>query len=402
MLTRAALMRAMLTAEDCARARQLEWRRKRANTMHPGMTAEARKKARKQAEGNASIPARVALWTSLETLLKSDNAVTGRVELSTRGSGEGSGRVVSVHRRKEIQAHVTSLPMLLLDAIMQVAIVRHYLPRLEVLAEIRVQAPHQRLHQIIGGWGKTSLSPHGKATVSENNRRIGRLAELRDFVALNGGQNPLVVTYEDIEDRFRRLPGVETAHFNAIAGLDVHRDVRTLFVIGRPLPSPEDVRMLALELTGKPLALAASQTEMRGARGPDGRGIGIKVRVYADPDFEMVRAAITDAEVAQAIGRARGVNRTADNPVDVFLFADVVLTLTVAGVARWAEVCPDPIARMWARGSVLLSATDAAAAWPDLFPTPEAARKALHRGEAKGHFPDISLRYITAVRSKSE
>ena len=53
---------------------------------------------------------------------------------------------------------------------------------------------------------------------------------------LNSGGNGLVVTYQDLEDCFAE-PGIRTGHFNAISGLDSFGDVRSLFVIGRPLPA---------------------------------------------------------------------------------------------------------------------------------------------------------------------
>jgi hypothetical protein len=52
----------------------------------------------------------------------------------------------------------------------------------------------------------------------------------------------------------------------------------------------------------------------------------------------------------------------------------------VTRMARWVDVRPDVIGRMLARGAALGSAVDAAKAYPDLFPSAEAAKKALQRG----------------------
>lgn len=54
----------------------------------------------------------------------------------------------------------------------------------------------------------------------------------------------LVVTYKQIEAAFAGIPGVETGHFKAIAGLDVYKDVALLIVIGRPLPGDDDLGQL--------------------------------------------------------------------------------------------------------------------------------------------------------------
>ena len=124
----------------------------------------------------------------------------------------------------------------------------------------------------------------------------------------------------------------------------------------------------------------------------DGTGAAIKVRTYADADLEALRVAITDAEVVQGIGRVRAINRTAETPVDVFLMADVVVPLPVHQIVRWDDVRLDVIRRMWARGAILTSPSDAAKGYPDLFPTVEAAKKAMQRtagsGEGfRGHLP---------------
>jgi hypothetical protein len=273
---------------------------------------------------------------------------------------------------------------------MPVDVVRYFLPRLKVLANVQAHAPHMKVHQIVGGWGKTSICPSDKARAEENRRRENLLGELVDFVRLNSGGDGLVITYEAIEARFR-VPGIRTGHFNNIAGLDAFREVLGLFVIGRPLPDPRELRADALALTGRPIPAETGHLETRGVLMADGTGVAMKVRVYADPDLEALRVAITDAEVLQAIGRGRGVNRDASRPLNVFVCADVILPLPVNNLPRWRDVRPDPLARMVARGVVLLSPTDAAKAYPDLFPTSEAARKALERGEAEGvftgHFP---------------
>src|SRR6476661_6703631 len=105
------------------------------------------------------------------------------------------------------------------------------------------------------------MIPSSRASGEENCRRDRMLQELRDFVVFHSGGNALVVTYEAIEDRFSNLPGVRTGHFNKIAGLDTFGDVRSLFVIGRPLPQPEVLRHMALALTGKPVPYESPHIE---------------------------------------------------------------------------------------------------------------------------------------------
>ena len=395
-VSREAVVAAGLSAEDCALAVKLEWRRKVQGTMQPGMSPDARKKAIGFAAGNGSIRRRVDVWNALEELLKGEASHTGRLELALCGDQEGGGRVILLHSRADIRDEYAALPILYLDATMPVQLVRPYLPRLEVLAKVEAKAPHMEVHQITGGWGKTSLVAEDKTGLDEGRRRHALVGELVDFVRLNSEGNGLVVMYAAIEDRFA-MPGVRTAHFNAISGLDAYKDVRTLFVIGRPLPDPRHLRADALALTGRPIPAESGQIETRGALMTDGTGLALDARTYSDPDLEAVRSAVMDAEVIQAIGRGRGVNRDATSPLKVFVFADVALPLAVTRLTRWDDVRPDVIDRMRARGIILWGATDAAKAYPDLFPGAEAARKAIQRAEEcregaeQRYFPDKPL-----------
>ena len=54
-------------------------------------------------------------------------------------------------------------------------------------------------------------------------------------------------------------------------------------------------------------------------------------------------------------------------------------------------MCPDVLSRMLARHAILLSPTDAAKAYTKLFPTAEAAKKALQRAKPGRDFGDIPL-----------
>jgi len=300
---------------------------------------------------------------------------------------KGRRRVILLHRRREILEGIKKLPMLLLDATMPEAIVRRFLPNLNVLAEVKAQAPHMTIHQILGGWGKTSLVQHDKASKEENSRRGNMVAELADFVRINSGGDALAVTYKAIENNFK-APGVATGHFNNMAGIDAHKNVRSIFVIGRPFPDATAIRAQAMALTGRPIAPENGQVETRGALMADGTGYPINVRVYADSDMEALRTAITDREVIQVIGRGRAVWRQEATPLDVFVFADVVLPLPVTRVARWEDVRLDIVGRMLARGAAILSPTDAAKTYPDLFPGEpkvafKAAEYALSQSEAR-------------------
>ncbi len=127
----------------------------------------------------------------------------------------------------------------------------------------------------------------------------------------------------------------------------------------------------------------------------DGSGSAMNVRAYRDADLEALRVAVTEAEIIQAIGRGRGVNRTVDRPLTVFLLADVATPLPITNMARWPDIRLGVLARMASRGAVLLGATDASRVYPDLFPTADAARMAIQRSAKEvGDFPNIPLSIV--------
>lgn len=396
------LRAAGLTTAECGEARKHEWNRRILGLMRPGMSAEARHEAAEKAGVNAQLARWAAMWGVMADLLAGGAEATGRAELLWKEDREGERRwCLSLNTISEMVDSIHEAPALLLDATMPADLVRAYLPQLQVPEAVRVKAPHMEVRQVRGGWGKTTLLPGRlKVTLGEDGKPANlppTLATLRDFVAGESrGERSLVITYLDAEAAFAGLPGVETAHFNDVAGRDEWRDVRHLFVIGRPRPRSDQVRVLAAALTGEPVEVAESHRETRGVRLTEGRSGTVEVRTYANPAAETVSAAITDAEVVQAIGRARGINRTEADPVRVWLLADVVTPLLVDELLDWNDLAPGPVERMACRGVFLASPSDSARAYPDLFGTIEAAKKTFQRsGFGKGEVGDNPLRLIS-------
>ena len=188
----------------------------------------------------------------------------------------------------------------------------------------------------------------------------------------------LVITYLAIEPAFADIPGVETAHYNAVAGLDGWGDVSALFLIGRPLPGSADLHELTGALFDKSVSgqYAADDVGVAVNGGPSS---AIRAIRHTDPSAEILRAAICDDEVMQALGRGRGVNRTAANPLEVHVLADVVLPIAYERVQAWQVVCPDIVQEMLLAGIAVDSPADAARLHPDLFGSVDAADCAFRR-----------------------
>ena len=84
----------------------------------------------------------------------------------------------------------------------------------------------------------------------------------------------------------------------------------------------------------------------------------------------------------QAIGRARGVRRTAANPVRIVVLAAMALPLIVERVADWGDYRPDAVTVAVAEAALFVRAmprspADMVTARPDLWKTAKAAERCL-------------------------
>jgi hypothetical protein len=164
--------------------------------------------------------------------------------------------------------------------------------------------------------------------------------------------------------------------------------VAGLVLVGRTLPAPGVVGAMAEALSGSHVPLLAPWYHRADAMREtlDGAELGEADR-HPDPLAEAIRWAICEGELVQIIGRGRGVNRTAANPLDVLVLCDVPLPLPVAETMPAAALDPTLPERMLAEGGAVIEApADAHRAYPRLFPTVEAAKKRFQR-DRLGTFP---------------
>jgi hypothetical protein len=84
----------------------------------------------------------------------------------------------------------------------------------------------------------------------------------------------------------------------------------------------------------------------------DGSCLGIEQDYHPDDLVEAIRWQRHEARVLQAIGRARGVNRGAEAPLQVDVLDDVCLPVLVDEVVSFEP--PLPIVDMLAEGVVLM------------------------------------------------
>jgi hypothetical protein len=249
------------------------------------------------------------------------------------------------------------------------------------MTTVNAATPHATYRQVLFSGAAAKFM--ADSTGANNTAKVRRYIEARSV----GFARVLMICQLGLEDKLRELglpPNVETAHFNNIRGRDEWNDVDLLIVIGRTQPPPE-----AMERQGEALFQAPVKT-----LGPEyydgvwvpltGAGRTVRADRHPDPQAEIMRWGACEAELIQAIGRVRAVNRTAKNPVQIDIINQVPLPdIEITEVLEWDEAQPDPRAVIAGRYGLLLSADNTkgaapliAALLPDLFDTANAAKQA--------------------------
>jgi putative DNA primase/helicase len=390
-VSRDTMLQAPLPAASAAEAYKLEWMRKVDPGMHPGMSRQERKAAVIAGSRNKAIARLGMFWRAMEALTSEGGpGASGWAALGWKETPEGAIRVLKLKGRKPVREGWQA-PTLLLDATMNIDLVRHHWPDAKLVADIDVEAPHQRVRQVAdASFSKRRLIPWEKS--NEAVLRAGK-RNLRDLHATLAtiGRNyapgrVLAVVQMGVEEAlpaFGRLPpNVELAHHNDIAGKDGWRDVAALVVVGRTAPQPAAVERIAEALTGAAITPLPGWYERRCTTREmaDGSALEAEADWHPHPIAEAVRWQIAEGELVQIIGRARGVNRTDADPVVVLVMTDVPLPLPVDETLSASDLAPTPAELMLAAGGIAFeNSTDAAVAYSHLWESREAAKKALQR-----------------------
>ena len=242
------------------------------------------------------------------------------------------------------------------------------------------KTPHATFRQILFSGAAASFK--GGGTGANNVGRVRRYIE----GCSSCFARVLVICQLDLEQKLCELdlpPNVETAHFNAIRGQDKWKGVDLLIVIGRTQPSPSAMELQAEALFRTPIK----------SLGPDyydstwmpltGTEVSVPTERHPDPNVEIMRWHACEAELIQAIGRVRAVNRAVENPVQIDIINKVPLPdIEIDEVVEWDDTQPEPGAVIAGRYGVVFAdetakgvANVVAALLPDLFSTPNAVKK---------------------------
>jgi putative DNA primase/helicase len=133
-LTKAAVLEAGLLPGDNhedgsgAAGAKLEWRRKVEVDLTPQTNAETAKVRGKEFGFLGQIGKRAAMWHAVQELLSGAGEATGRLRIEMKSTEDGAVLCLRINRRRDIHERIAELPVMVLDATLNLEILKYYLP----------------------------------------------------------------------------------------------------------------------------------------------------------------------------------------------------------------------------------------------------------------------------------
>lgn len=241
---------------------------------------------------------------------------------------------VRVRWREDIHPSWLDGPVLYLDATAKLRLAEQWLGKVEELVTARAAAPYMRIVQVDDrAFGYGSLIAGSDAIAARRamgyQRRIGELMRVAHAEQTGCG---LLVGPVALIDQMTQAglvpPNWLTASYGALRGVDTAKAVSVVVVVSRQLPAPVVVEQMAQVVFRRSIKHQEFDwypTTQAIRLMHDGTGRQAEIECHEDPDAEIIRWTICEAEVLQALGRSRGVRRGADNPVLAFVLNRVDL-----------------------------------------------------------------------------
>jgi hypothetical protein len=328
----------------------------------------------------------VKVWDALHDMIEGDVEISGRVFLY---EDENSGRIcIGVRGLSPIVQQWRAPHMIVASATMPpVAIISHAFPDCDIIPDelFDVEMPADtRIVQIIN-------APSAKhRTVEKQNQEA-----LRRYImgrALDHGMpSTLIGIQKHLENAFETMEpplpaNIEVKHFNAVAGLNGFANVGLMISIGRAAPSPIEVENQIAAITGRdPQRLPEEKWFMK-AKGiirlRDGTEVEVDCCMHPAPLVEAWRRHKHTSNVIQMIGRSRLYNRTAENPLTVYVLSNEPLDIAVDEVLDWNKDELEPLALiepMACDGFIVLAPEALCALWPSTFESGSSADRELRQ-----------------------
>ena len=211
--------------------------------------------------------------------------------------------------------------------------------------------PNVRVFQCVDrAISKGAVAVEGKNQLERKAEGARRLYAAVLMKALEyGGADVGAIVYKSTKDWIQKhcfVPKwMKLLHWGDLTGTNALQHVRALFVIGRPLASPEDVSRQVEALFGGFIPQREYIKWQKGGRiptAPDAEGnncIMVDVYEHPHPTGERLRRQITEGSLIQAAGRARAGLRGEGEPLDLHLWTDVpVPELGASEPVLWSEL----------------------------------------------------------------
>lgn len=417
-----------IDAAMCRQAATFEYSRKAPAKLTPGMKTTDREKALDAWSDNGAL--RLGrFWQLLGKLMADDEAdLSPNLTLKRDANlpqGVGTGDVLQMRWSSDIAA-AYDVPTLVLDATLSEQITKRFFPQASAITNIAVEKPHQHITQITDRPVAASMiRPSDKANDTTNltrwnnlkklHRRLKGLARearvrragLPDADGIESNVDVLCVGQKGVDDALTEIGeinGVRFEHFNNLRGVDRYRDVDTIVIVGRLRPGVSAIEDMAEALFGRSVVRVGSEqpiNNMTGLRLASDEIAPVQNESLTDPLSRELLYQIREAELLQMIGRGRGVNRTAENPLNIVLLTNVALPVEVEIATTWSEAIGGRLPVICEGNSALpMSPSELSRCFKGAFPTADTARGVLNdksRGNSYRDIPiSVSPHYVTA------
>ena len=193
----------------------------------------------------------------------------------------------------------------------------------------------------------------------------------------------LVVVAKKLRTAIERKlpPNVAVLNYGKLRGIDAYRSVPFLVVCGRDMLHMSDLELLTEALHWDNPVVTSLQYVTSWPRSAcrvllaDGTSIETTGEAHPDPYVAQLQKQISDAEVEQAIGRARLVLRSPEDPCDVYLLSPIGTSTPAHQIINWCDADRDLSEISIAAGVVFKNPDTLWQAFPSAVPSARRARE---------------------------
>jgi hypothetical protein len=372
----------------------------------PAKTAQAQ--LRKLIHHNSETKKRMLFWQHLYAATMTQCNRTPMVEYQPGRNGKGGSFLL--RRKKAISPGWLEGAVLYADGTANVDLARAFIPDLEVRVDAHVlpgngvvirQVTDRLLANRMISWPRET--PEANTTAFNHAQKLRRTLEVRSAqfrgrgaVALPPGSNqPPIDGAAIVLKGCRHAMAAKSAsqargkmvnlakaapcgslvlHQNAIRGLNIFERVSYLLVAGRTVPAPSEAELLAEVIFGVNVIQTVSDWYPRQTRRlwmvDPKKEAYVEAEEHPDPNAEIVRRAICEDELCQAVARARHVRRDPSRPVLIEIATSVPLPLPINEVLTYDELVglASPLVLALARRAIPTTPKGWSVVAPDLVP----------------------------------